>query len=168
LTENDSDKYLGKDFGNFGAVIDIGPEDKGKTVKLTLFSHLPASKGYASDVVIASGTGLLGHIFMQKGAWNVLSLITILLGILLIFSCILGRIYKQKNRGLLFLGITALLMGSWFLGDSGMIQLLTKNTYYATRITFISTILSPISFSLYIKETIQMTKKRFLADFSHH
>lgn len=162
---DDSDKFLGKDFGNFWAVIDISPEDKGKTVELTLFSHLPASKGYASEVVIASGTGLLGHIFMQKGAWNVLSLITILLGFVLVFGCILGRIYKQKNRGLLFLGTTALLMGSWFLGDSGMLQLLTKNTYFVTRITFFSTILSPISFSLYIKETIQMTKKRFLADF---
>ena len=162
---DDSDKYLGKDFGNFWAVIDITPEDIGKTVELTLFSHLSTSNGYASEIVIATGTGLLGHIFFQKGAWNALSLITILLGVVVVFSCILGRFYKQKNSGLLFLGITALLLGSWFLGDSGMLQLLSKNTYYTTRITFITTLLIPISFALYVRETVHMSKKRFLADF---
>ena len=162
---DDSDKYLGKDLGNFWAVIDITPEDPGKTLELTLFSNIPTSKGYAPEIVIASGTGLLGHIFLQKGAWNALSLVTILFGIIVVVSSILGRIYKQKDSGLLFLGITALLMGSWFLGDSGMLQLLTKNTYLTTRITFISTLLNPISFALYIRETVQMTKKRFLTDF---
>ena len=162
---HDSDKYLGKDFSNFWAVVDIYPEHKGKTIELNLFSNLSSSQGYASEAVIASGTGILAHIFLEKGLWNVLSLLTIILGIVLIIGCILGRLYKDNRKGLLWLGISTLLLGSWFLGESGMLQLLTQNTYYVTRITLISTLLSPISFCLYIRESLPMTKKRFFADF---
>jgi diguanylate cyclase (GGDEF)-like protein len=162
---HDSDKFLGKDFASFWAAIDINPEHKGKIIELTLFSNLPSSKGYASEIFITSGTGLLAHIFSVKGLWNVLSLAIIVLGFILIINCFLARIYKERRRGLLFLGITALLMGSWFLGDSGILQFLTNNTYYVTRITFISTLLSPISFGLYLRESLSMEKKRFLADF---
>lgn len=162
---HDGDKFLGRDFANFWAVMNLNPEHKGKTIELTLFSHLPASKGYASEVIITSGTGLVAHIFSVKGLWNVLSIAIIILGIILIINCFLSRIYGEKRRSLLFLGISALLVGSWFLGESGMLQLITDNTYYVTRITLISTVLSPISFGLYMREALPMAKKRFFADF---
>lgn len=162
---NDSDKFLGKDFSNFWAVVDIKPEHMGKTIELSLFSHLPSSQGYAAEVIIASGTGLLGHIFSQKGLWNVWSSFTIILGILLILGYFLTVINKENNLGFLYLGTSTLFVGVWFLGDSGMLQLLTENTYFTTRITLILTLLSPISFGLYLRETLPLKKNRFLADF---
>lgn len=163
---HDSDKFLGRDFASFWAVADIAPEYKGKTVELTLFSHLSSSKGYASEPVIASGTGVLGHIFIQKGfIGNILPPLIIILGIVLIIGSIMGRIHKENRRALLYLGFTAVILGNWFLGDTGMLQLVTKNTYFTTRITFLMTLLSIIPFGLYIRETIPMKKKRFLGDF---
>ncbi|NLL92130.1 MAG: GGDEF domain-containing protein [Ruminococcaceae bacterium] len=157
---NDSDRFLGRDFSNFWAVIDIAPEDKGKTVELTLFSNLPASKGYASNAIIASGTSLLAHIFSEKGFGNVLAIFIIVLGMVSIAACILGRLYNQKRRSFLYLGSSAIIIGSWFLGGSGILQFLTKNTFFTSRIMLLMTSLSTISFGLYIRESIPMTKKR--------
>ncbi len=162
---DDSDKFLGEHFAKFWAVMDITPEHKGKTIEITLFSHLSASHGYASGPVIASGTGMLAHIFSEKGLGNVLSMLMIILGIIMVIVYFLGGIYKTGNQGFFYLSIFAMLMGSWFLGDSGILQLLTENTYYTTRITLISTLLSPIAFGLYMQETLPVTKKRFCDDF---
>lgn len=63
---NDSNKFLGSYFAKFWAVADIEPEHKGKTVEFILFSNLSSSHGYVSEVIIASGTGLLRHIFSKK------------------------------------------------------------------------------------------------------
>jgi len=161
---NDNDKFLGRDFSNFWAVIDIGPEHKGKTIEITLFSHLPSSRGYGPEVVIASGTGVLGHIFLVKGIGNVLAIFIIILGMVSIVGCVLGRIYHEKRRSLLYLGLSAIIIGTWFLGDSGMLQLLTRNTYLTTRITLLMTLISAVSFGLYIRETIPMKKKRLFGD----
>jgi len=162
---HDSSKFLGRDFADFWAVADISPEHKGKIIELTLFTHVSSSRGYASKIIITSGTGLLGYIFFQKGLGNVLATIIIVLGIVSIIACILGRIYKEKRRSFLYLGTSAIIVGNWFLGDSGIFQFLTKNTYYTTRITPLMTLLSTISFGLYIRETVPMKKKRFFGDF---
>ena len=55
-------------------------------------------------------------------------------------------------------------MGNWFLGESEMLQLLTENAYYVTKITLLMTLVAPIPVCLYIRETVPM-KKRFFDDF---
>ncbi|MGI6090843.1 MAG: hypothetical protein ACOYEL_05600 [Saccharofermentanales bacterium] len=52
-------------------------------------------------------------------------------------------------------------MGNWFLGASGMLQLLTENTYYTTRITLLMTLVAPVPACLYIRETVPMKRRLF-------
>jgi diguanylate cyclase (GGDEF)-like protein len=162
---HDSGKFLGKDFATFWAVIDIYPEQKGKVIELALFSHAPPSQGYASGIVIASGSGILAHIFLQKGLWNVLSIFIIVLGTILILAYFLTGIYKEKQLGFFYLGTSAIIAGNWFLGESGMLQLFSNNTYYTTKITLLMTLLCPISFSLYIRENLPQRGKNFCDNF---
>jgi diguanylate cyclase (GGDEF)-like protein len=162
---HDSDKFLGRNFAKFWAVIDINPEQKGKVIELALFSHISTSQGYAPEIVIASGTGILAHVYLHRGLWNVLSTFIIVFGIILILAYFLTGIYKEKHLGFFYLGTSAILAGNWFLGDSGMLQLFSNNTYYTTRITLLTTLLCPISFGLYIRENLPLRGKKFLGNF---
>jgi len=162
---HDSDKFLGRDFARFWAVIDIYPEQKGKVIELSLFSHVSSLHGYVSEIVIASGTGILAHIYLQKGLWNVLSIFIIVLGTILILAYFLAGIYKEKHLGFLYLGTSAILSGNWLLGESGMLQLLSNNTYYTTRITLLMTLLCPISYGLYVRENLPTREKKFFDNF---
>lgn len=160
----DSDEFLGRDFGEFWACIKIEPEYEGKEIETSLFSHRTASHGSAPEVFIGSESAVFGQFFSQRGLWNVFALIILILGIITILAYFIFGIYKEKNRSLLYLGIFALIMGNWFFGESGMLQLFTANTYYTTRISLLMTLVAPISACLYISEAVPM-KRRFFEDF---
>ena len=160
---DDESRYPGKDFGNFWAVIDIMPEDKGKVIELTLFSHTPTSQGYAPEIFITSGSSLFLLIFLEKGIWNVLIVLVIVLGFALIFAYFWVGLYKQKNRSIFYLGAYSLNIGGWFLAESGMLQLMTKNTYLIARLSPLMVLISPVIFGLYLREATHM-KKRFFTD----
>lgn len=161
---NDNDKFLGRDFGDFWAFIKTKSEYEGKEIEISLFSNRAASQGAASEVFIGSESALFRHIFLQRGLWNAFAPFIIVLGLILTFGYFFFGIYKEKNRGLLYLGIYAFIMGNWFLGESEMLQLLTENAYYVTKITLLMTLVAPIPVCLYIRETVPM-KKRFFDDF---
>jgi diguanylate cyclase (GGDEF)-like protein len=161
---NDRSKFMGRDLGNYWAVVKTQSEHKGKEIEISLFSHRAASHGFASEVFIGSESALYGYLFAQHGLWNIFPPIIFILGIMIILTFFFLGMYKEKNLSLLYLGIYALLMGNWFLGDSEMLQLFTANTYYSTRIAYLMTLVSPIPVSLYIRETVSM-KKRFFDDF---
>ena len=161
---NDREKYLGRDLGTFWAFIKTEPEHKGKEIEISLFSYRTVSHGFASEVFIGSESALYAHLFMQNGLWNIFSPVIISLGLFIIFAYFVFGIYKEKNRAILYLGFFAFIMGNWFLGESQMLQLITKNTYYTVRITHLMTLLAPITACLFIREIVPM-KKRFLDDF---
>lgn len=159
----DESRFPGKNLGNFWAVIDIRPEDKGKVIELTLFSHTPTSQGYAPEIFITSGSSLFLLIFLEKGIWNLVIMLVIILGLVLIITYFLTGLSKEKNRSILYLGCYSLVIGGWFLAESGMLQLLTKNTYLIVRLSPLMILLSPVIFGLYLREATQM-KKRFFTD----
>lgn len=159
----DKSRFPGNDLGNFWAEIDIMPEDKGKIIEFTLFSHTPTSQGYAPEIYITSGTSLLVLVYLEKGAWNALILLVIVLGIALIFAYFWAKLYKDKNRSILYLGCYSLVIGGWFLAESGMLQLLTTNAYLIARLSPLMVMISPVIFGLYLREATQM-KKRFFTD----
>ncbi|HOF27060.1 MAG TPA: diguanylate cyclase [Clostridia bacterium] len=161
---NDRSKFMGRDLGNYWAVVKTQSEHKGKEIEISLFSHRAASHGFASEVFIGSESAFYGYLFAQHGLWNIFPPIIFILGIMIILTFFFLGMYKEKNLSLLYLGIYALLMSNWFLGDSEMLQLFTANTYYATRIAYLMTLVSPIPVSLYIREAVPM-KKRFFDDF---
>ena len=160
---DDDSRFPGKDFGNFWAVIDIEPEDRGKVIELTLFSHTPTSQGYAPEIFITSGTSLMLLVFLEKGFWNLIIMLVIILGFVLILAYFLTGFSKEKNRSVLYLGCYTLVIGGWFLAESGMLQLLTKNTYLTVRLSPLMVLLSPIIFGLYLREATKI-KKRFFTD----
>ncbi|MGI6726117.1 MAG: diguanylate cyclase domain-containing protein [Christensenellales bacterium] len=161
---NDRDKYLGRDLGTFWAFIKTEPEHKGKEIEISLFSYRTVSHGFAYEVFIGSESALYAHLFMQNGLWNIFSPVLIFLGLFIILSYFIFGVFREKNRALLYLGFFAFIMGNWFLGESQMLQLLTKNTYYTVRITHLMTLLAPITACLFIRETVPM-RKRFFDDF---
>lgn len=160
---DDNSRFPGKDFGNFWAVIDIMPEDTGKVIELTLFSHTPTSQGYAPEIFITSGSSLFLLIFLEKGIWNVLIVLVIVLGLVLILAYFVAGYHKQKNRSIFYLGAFSLNIGGWFLAESGMLQLTTKNTYLIARLSPLMILTSPVVIGLYLREATQM-KKRFFTD----
>ncbi|HHT14710.1 MAG TPA: GGDEF domain-containing protein [Clostridiales bacterium] len=161
---NDRSQYLGRDLGTFWAFIKTEPEHKGKEIEISLFSYRTVSHGFASKVFVGSESALYAHLFTQNGLWNIFAPVLILLGLLIIFAYFVFGIFREKNRALLYLGFFAFFMGNWFLGESQMLQLLTKNTYYTVRITHLMTLLAPISACFFIRENVPM-KKRFFTDF---
>lgn len=161
----DGDKFLGRDFGMFWVFIKTKSEYKGKEIELSLFSNRAATQGFVSEVFIGSESALYANIFFQKGLWNIFSIVLFILGAMIIISYFLFGIYKYENRALFYLGIFAFIMGNWLVGESQLLQLMIKNTYYSTRITYLMTLLAPIPACLLIKEAVPMKKKRFFDDF---
>ena len=161
---NDSDRFLGRDLGDFWAFIKTESKYEGKEIEISLFSNRAASHGSALEVFIGSKSALFGHIFSYRGCWHFLTPIMIILGLTVILVYFFFGIYKEGNKGFLYLGIYALLMGNWFLGESEMLQLLTDNTFFITRLSLLMTLVLPLPICLYIRETVPM-KKRFFDDF---
>lgn len=161
---NDREKFRGRDLGTFWAFMKIEPQHMGREIEISLFSNRSASHGVAYEIFIGSEGALYGHLFMQKGLWNLFAPITIILGLTIILVYFFFGVFKEKNRSLLYLGLFAFIMGNWFLGESQMLQLLTNNAYFALRLTHLMTLLAPIVACLYLRETVPM-KKRFFTDF---
>lgn len=153
------EKFLGRDFGIFWVFVEIEPEFADKEIEISLFSHRNPFHGYAPEVFIGSRTGLFTHIFNQKGLWNFLSCLILVTGILIILSFVFFGVNKRKNKGPFYLGVYIITMGSWLIGESEILQFITRNTYYVTRIPLLAILVCPISINLYIKETITIKKK---------
>ncbi|NLK46697.1 MAG: diguanylate cyclase [Treponema sp.] len=160
----DRDTFLGNDLGKFWVFIKLEPEQKGKEIEISLFSHREAVHGYGPEILISCKDALFAHNFFNTIWWNSLALSIAVSGILAVVAFFIAGMHKEKKYGLFYLGVHVFIMGNWFLGELGMLQLLSKNTYYVTRISPLMTLLAPVSVSLYIRETIPM-KKRFLTDF---
>ncbi len=70
-------------------MIDIGPEHKGKTIEITLFSPFAFIARLRTRGGYCFGTGVLGHIFLVKGGvGNVLAIFIIILGMVSIVGCV--------------------------------------------------------------------------------
>ncbi|MGI6671293.1 MAG: GGDEF domain-containing protein [Christensenellales bacterium] len=160
----DADKFPGRDFGSFWSFVETKPEHKGKEIEIILFSHRAPFNGYASKILTGSRTGMLYHVFNQKGIWNLLSFAIAIAGIAVILLYFFAGFHKKGDKGFLYLGTCVLMMGSWLLGESGILQIISRNPYYITRISLFAILLAPVSINLYIKETIPI-KRRFIANF---
>lgn len=160
----DADRFLGRDFGSFWSFIETKPEYKGKEIEISLFSHRVPFHGYVPKVLTGSRTGMLHHIFNQKGMWNLLSFAIVIAGAAIILFHFFAGFHKGKDKGFFYLGTYVLIMGSWLLGESGVLQIISRNTYYVTRIPLLAILLFPVSINLYIKEAVPM-KRRFSANF---
>lgn len=159
----DESKFLGKDFDNFWVFIDIEPEHKGKEIEISLFSNRDALHGSAPEVIIGNRVGLLKYIFNLKGVGNILSFLIFIVGLATILIYLFAGTHKRGNKKVLYLGTCVSIIGCWLLGESGLLQFITPNTYLITRITPIMQLIFPTSISLYIKETVPM-KKRLATD----
>lgn len=160
---NEENKSLGGGFDNFWVFVNTKPEYKGKEIEISLRSNRNASYEHAPEILIGDRSGLLLYIFNLKGIWNILSFVILAAGVLTILIYFCTKSYKIGNKGLLYLGVNVSMIGCWLLGESGLLQIVTTNTYLVTRITLIMQLIFPVSISLYVKETIPM-KKRFFAD----
>ena len=159
----DKSKFLGKDFDNFWVFIDTKSEHKGKEIEISLFSNRDSLHGHAPKVIIGNRAGLITYIFNLKGIWNILSFLILVVGLVTILIYFFAGSFKRGDKGVLYLGTCVSIIGCWLLGESGLLQFITPNTYFVTRITPIMQLLFPISINLYIKETIPM-KKRLSTD----
>lgn len=160
---NGKNQFFGRDFDYFWVFVDTESEYKGKEIEISLFSYRAPLHGHAPEVIIGNRAGLLKYIFDLKGVWNILSFTVLVVGIFTILIYFFSRSYKSGSKRGLYLGICTSIIGCWLLGESGLLQFLTRNTYFVTRIALIMQLVFPISISLYIKEAVPM-KKRLSAD----
>jgi diguanylate cyclase (GGDEF)-like protein len=155
-------KFLGRDFGSYWVFVDTVPEYVGKEIEITLFSHKPSYRGYAPEIFTGSRAAMLGYIYNQKGLWNILPFAITIAGAVIIVLSFISALHNGVNKGFFYLGTYIFIMGSWLLGESGILQIISHNTYYVTRAPLLAILISPVAINLYIKETVPM-KRRFFA-----
>ncbi|NLL90792.1 MAG: GGDEF domain-containing protein [Ruminococcaceae bacterium] len=155
--------YLGRDFGSFWVFVDTVPENVGKEIEITLFSHKPAYRGYAPEIFTGNRAAMLNHIYSQKGLWIILPFAITIAGALIIVLSFISALHNGINKAFFYLGTYIFIMGSWLLGESGILQIISHNTYYVTRAPLLAILISPVAINLYIKETVPM-KNRFSAN----
>lgn len=132
--------------------ISLPENSAGKTIRMEWESSIKAFSGLINPVHYGSGDALVYDI-LKTYKWG------IFVGLLLILSGGIATIISYfivslKDNRAFFLGLFAMMVGTWVLSEARVMQFLTGNRFIIGGISYMMLSLFPIPFLLYIRETV--------------
>ena len=128
------DNPTGRGYGTAFHEVDLPADLGGRILRIEFDSSDPRfrdSGGYISNIYLGSALSYIHMMFMRKAVSVALSIFIIFFGVILVLISIVVR----KNERLPFdigsLGVAAVILGSWYLIVTDVMQLLTGEVYLA-------------------------------------
>lgn len=143
-------KFIGKTSGSLWNFVRIPKGHEGCVVTIELTSPYPSRSGIINDVLYGSKASIMFEIISHQIGDFAISILIMLMGIVIIGISLLLSGTKTKGFNLLNMGLFALLVGLWFLGESKMMQFFSDDMFLVTNINFLGLLLAPIPFVNYV------------------
>ncbi len=147
---------------NLWDIIRLPKGSEGKKITLIISSYYDNYAGKISEVFAGSKTALLLHIIEASGLSLVLSLVTLLFGIILLIVYYFIKHLLTINKAMLYLSWFTILCSTWLLAENDLIQLFISNEYVISGILYLSLMTFPIPIILYIMDIDSFFYKNIL------
>lgn len=144
------DNAFGSTTGQVWNFVKLKNEYKGKHLHIELYS--PYGEAVVPDFYLGGKMPLYGKILGDNIFSYVLCIITILLGFVMIIYWCYVRTKTYITGGLLFLGMFAVMLGIWSINEIPIQILVFRNHVVASYLAFVSLMLLPVPFLLFIKD----------------
>lgn len=145
----ESNQVFGRSPGSAWQVLRIPIEDFGKEITIQTISPYSRYSGDLSPVYIGTKAAIIFHIIGKNIFGVLIGLFILMTGLFLVLLNCFTRTAKI-NDAPLYLGIFSILMAVWLVGESKLLQLFFGNTFFLTNLVYLSLMLLPISFLLFL------------------
>ena len=146
------DNLFGSTPGLAWLIIPLSDDYAGKSIGIYIVSPYKASSSRVPIVYLGDAASIQNQIFKESGPEFIISCVILALGIVLLAY----RFYVTKKAkikdGILWLGIFAVILGVWSINETQLFLLIINNAIVSAYLSFISLMLMPVPFIMFIKE----------------
>ncbi len=155
-------RFFGRNSSFRYVFVELEPEDAGKELTYCLTTDSKYS-GTIRNVFIGDKMGVMLHLFKESGAKSVLAAFLLMLGLFCITICLFSKFVYKKHLTISYLVMATMLCSVWMLSEMEFRQLLFHNVSTLAYMTYISIMLIPVPFVLYINEIQKDRYKKIFA-----
>lgn len=130
---------------------ELETEDAGKEVVYCLSSNTKYS-GSIRETFIGNKTDIILHLVFESGVKDLLAVFLLLLSFFCITVCLFLKVVYKKHLTISYLIIAIMLSSVWMISEMEFRQFLFHNISSVAYFTYISLMLIPVPFVLYINE----------------
>jgi diguanylate cyclase (GGDEF)-like protein len=149
---------FGNSSGSTYHIIRLPEETKSKEIILELSSPYKNQIGELPYITLGSKTANIGYIFHKQLVPFIICCISLLIGLSYIFTHLyIDRLIKG-SKSLLYLGLFTVLASIWSITETNMLQFIFPYESIEYLIAYLSLMLCPIPFLLYLKGSTHSSK----------
>ncbi len=140
-------------------IITIPNHSENKTLRLTFDTPYDSMRGIINEVEYGSTNALYTEIFRDYGFRFVMGLSSLLVGVLMLMTSLF--MLKKDNRYHAYLGLFGILVSTWLLSESRLLQFFIGNTNVLKSLSYMSLAFLPVPLAVYIKNILVKDYKKF-------
>lgn len=133
-------------------IVHIPAGSQGQRLGVEITSPFVPMSGRFNPIYYGQSGDLKQYVFDTYFPGFALSVLIFISGLLLSFVAIV--VHKRKFIDVIYLGFFAMVLSTWFVSESRMLQFFTGNTTILGSLSYWSLALLPLPLALYIRETI--------------
>lgn len=146
------DNPFGRSPGNSWQFIPLPEHAEGSELTIVVTSPYSVTASMVPTFYLGSHLSLVGMVFERGFPVMLFSVLTLVAGIFLSTYYFFMLIRIQYKSNLLFLGIFAIILAIWGINESDILLVLYNNNLVFSNISFLSLMLLPVPFLLFIKD----------------
>ncbi len=157
-------EYSTKDTRPFGknstfryVFLELDKADAGKELVYCLTTETKYS-GTIREIYVGDKLGIMMQLFAKSGAKNILAAFLFMLSLFCIIICLFLRVVYKKHLTLSYLVLAMMLCSVWMLSEMEFRQIIFRNISALAYFTYVSIMLMPVAFVLYLNE---LQKERY-------
>lgn len=141
-------------------LVPLPPQLTGRKLTLEISSPVDVMSGVVNPVVIGSANTLIWQLFIDQWPTLLMILFLVVIGLT---SLILQLVnHRLDDARLLYLGLFALSVATWFFSEARLMQLVTGRQLLIGSISYIMIAFIPAFFLLYLRDTVLRQFRRLL------
>ncbi len=146
----DAPPPIGATPGNGWQIVRIPPADFGDMVAIETVSPYAPYSGDFSNFYIGTKAAILFSILEDRFIPALLASLILAAGVAMLLMVTIAK-GTAMHDSLLYLGLFAILLGIWSIGESKILQLWIGNSLFYTNLVFITLYLMPVPFLLFLR-----------------
>lgn len=154
----DQESVFNRTNANSFHLIHIPNDAKNREITLEFTSSYPAKTGELNPIILGSKSSIIYYIFQNRLVSFILCILIFMSGFVFLFLYIYTRMKFKESRSLLYLGLFSIIVSIWSMTGTKMLQFIFPYQYIEYMITYLSLMLCPIPFLLFIKGATHSNK----------